>query len=107
MEIATIHLYGKLRRFAQESKASHGNVIEVAPKSGETLEQLLARVGIPLDDIYTIFFNSKLLATRSPMAHWIGYQQVHANALEWRLDIAVNAGDRIGLFGRDMAALVI
>ncbi len=102
-----IHLYGKLRRFARESKAGHGNVIEAAPKSGETLEQLLARAGIPLDDIYTIFFNSKLLATRSPMAHWMGYQQVHANALEWRLDIAVKAGDRVGLFGRDMAALVV
>ena len=102
-----IHLYGKLRRFARESKTGHGSVIEVAPKSDETLEQLLARGGIPLDDIYNIFFNSKLLATRSPMAHWIRYQQVHANALDWRLDIAVNAGDRVGLFGRDMAALVI
>ena len=102
-----IHLYGKLRRFAQESEAGHGNVIKVAPKPDETLEQLLARVGIPLDEIYNIFYNSKLLATRSAMAHWIRYQQVHANPLEWKLGIAVNAGDRIGLFGRDMAALVI
>ena len=105
--MVSIHLYGKLRRFARESKLGHGNVIEVAPKSDETLEQLLERVEIPIDDIYNIFFNSKLLATRSPMAHWMGYQQVHANALEWKLDIAVNAGDRIGIFGRDMAALVV
>ena len=107
MDIVSIHLYGKLRRFAQESKTVHGNVIEVAPKSDETLEQLLARIAIPLDEIYNLFYNSRLLATRSAMAHWIGYQQVHANPLEWRLDITVNAGDRIGLFGRDMAALVI
>ena len=105
--MVSIHLYGKLSRFAQKSKAGHSNVIEVAPQPDETLEQLLARVGIPIDVIYNIFFNSKLLATRSPMAHWMGYQQVHANALEWRLDIAVNAGDRIGIFGRDMAALVV
>ena len=102
-----IHLYGKLRRFAKESEAGHGKVVKVAPKSDETLEQLLTRVGIPLDEIYNIFFNSKLLATHSPMAHWMRYQQVHANPLEWKLDIAVKAGDRIGLFGRDMAALVI
>jgi len=105
--MVSIHLYGKLRRFAKESEAGHGNVVEVAPKPDETLEQLLGRVGIPLDEIYNLFYNSKLLATRSAMAHWIGYQQVHANPLEWRLDIAVHTGDRIGLFGRDMAALVI
>ncbi len=102
-----IHVYGKLRRYVKESEALQGNVMKVAPKPDETLEQLLARVGIPLDEIYNIFFNSKLLATHSPMAHWMRYQQVHANPLEWKLDIAVKAGDRIGLFGRDMAALVI
>jgi hypothetical protein len=31
----------------------------------------------------------------------------HKNPLEWELDLVVKAGDRIGLFGRDMAALVI
>ena len=107
MDTVQIHLYGKLRRFAHESKLGQGNVIAVAPKPDETLEQLLDRVEIPLDEIYNIFFNSKLLATRSPMAHWMGYQQVHANALEWKLDIAVHTGDRIGIFGRDMAALVV
>ena len=105
--MVSIHMYGKLRWFAHESKSGHGNVIAVAPEPDETLEQLLNRVEIPLDEIYNIFFNSRLLATKSPMAHWIGYRQVHANALEWKLDIAVSPGDRIGIFGRDMAALVI
>lgn len=107
IEMVSIHLYGKLRHFVEESEAGRGNVLKVAPQPGETLEQLLARVGIPLDEIYNIFFNAKLLATRSAMAHWMRYQQVHENPLEWKLDIAVKAGDRIGLFGRDMAALVI
>lgn len=102
-----IHLYGKLRRFAAESRRDHGNVIKVTPQPEETLEQLLARVGVPLDEIHNIFYNAKLLAARSAMAHWIRYRQVHANPLEWKLDIMVKAGDRIGLFGRDMAALVI
>ena len=107
MEMVAIHLYGKLRRFAKESEAGHGNVLKVEPQPGEILEQLFVRVGIPLDEIYNIFFNAKLLATRSAMAYWMRYQQVHENPLEWKLDIAVKAGDRIGLFGRDMAALVI
>lgn len=107
METVSIHLYGKLRRFVEESEAEGGNVLKVEPQPGETLEPLLARVGIPLDEIYNIFFNAKLLATRSATAHWMRYQQVHENPLEWKLNIAVKAGDRIGLFARDMAALVI
>ena len=81
--------------------------MRVAPHPEETLEQLLARIGIPLDEIYTIFLNYKLLASRSLMAYRMGYQQVNQNPLDWKLDIALKAGDRIGLFGRDMAALVV
>jgi hypothetical protein len=106
-DMVEIRLYGKLRRYAQESSEGHGNVIRVATQPEDTLEQLLIRVGIPLDEIYNIFFNFKLLATRSAMAHWIRYQQVHENPLAWNLNIPVKAGDRVGLFGRDMAALVI
>jgi hypothetical protein len=105
--MVSIHLYGKLRRFSGEPGAGHGNVVKVEPQTDETVEQLLARIGIPLDEIYNIFFNSKLLATRSAMAYWMRYQQVHENPLDWKLDVAVKAGDRIGLFGRDMAALVV
>jgi hypothetical protein len=64
-------------------------------------------LGIPLNDIYSIFYNSKLLAARSGMASWIGYQQVHATPFDWDLSVTVQSSDRIGLFGRDMAALVI
>jgi hypothetical protein len=106
-EMVEIHLYGKLRSYAQESGVDHGSVIKIAPEPEETLEQLLTRIGIPLDRIYTIFFNSKLLAARSAMAYWIGYQQVHKNPLQWNLDVPVTHGDRVGLFGKDMAALIV
>ncbi len=102
-----IHLYGKLRPYAQKFEAGDCNVIKIAPQPEETLEQLLTRVGIPLGEIYNIFFNSKLLATRSAMAYWMRYQQVHKDPLEWNLNIPVKQGDRVGLFGKDMAALVI
>jgi hypothetical protein len=102
-----IRLYGKLRHFVKEPEAGHDNLMRIAPQPEETLQQLLARIGIPLDEIYTIFLNSKLLASRSKMAYWMRYQQVNENPLDWNLEVAVKSGDRIGLFGRDMAALVV
>jgi hypothetical protein len=102
-----IRLFGKLRRFVKEPEADHDNLMKVEPQAEEKLEQLLGRIGIPLDEVYTIFLNSRLLASRSKMAYWMRYQQVHENPLDWKLDIVVRAGDRIGVFGRDMAALVV
>jgi hypothetical protein len=102
-----IRVFGKLRRYITEPEAEGGNLLKVTPQSQETLQHLLARIGIPLDEIYTIFVNSKLLASRSLMAYRMGYQQVRENPLDWELDIVVKSGDRIGLFGRDMAALVV
>ena len=71
------------------------------------MASLLERLEIPAVEVYSIFLNSKLLAARSGMASWIGYQQVRANPFDWDLDVPVKAGDRVGLFGRDMAALVV
>jgi hypothetical protein len=99
-----IRLYGKLRRYAKDSPAS---IIRVSPEPNETLDILLKRLGIPLEDIYSVFFNSKLLAARSGMARWMGYQQVRADPFDWNLNATVKPSDRIGLFGRDMAALVV
>ena len=107
MGTVDIRLYGKLRHFVKEAEAGHDNLMRIAPHPEETLQQLLARIGIPLEEIFTIFLNSRLLASRSKMAYWMRYQQVNANPLDWKLEVAVKAGDRIGIFGRDMAALVI
>ena len=41
------------------------------------------------------------------MARWLGYQQVRPDPFDWNLSTPVKPGDRIGLFGRDMAALVV
>jgi len=102
--MAEIRLYGKLRRYAKDNPDF---IIRISPESDETLEILLNRLGIPLDDIYSIFYNSKLLATRSGVASWIGYRQVHSNPFDWDLSVTIQSSDRIGLFGRDMAALVV
>jgi len=102
-----IRLFGKLRRFLEEPEAGHDNLIKIELQPEEKLEQLLYRIGVPLAEIHTIFLNSRLLASRSKMAYWMRYPQVHENPLDWKLNIAVRAGDRIGIFGRDMAALVV
>ncbi|UCE53075.1 MAG: hypothetical protein JSV31_28105 [Desulfobacterales bacterium] len=102
-----IHLYGKLRRYAKNTKAAEDYVIKISPQADDTVESLLSRTGITSEDIYSIFLNRKLLAARSGMARWIGYRQVRSNPFNWDLNVAVKSGDRIGLFGRDMAALVI
>ena len=102
-----IHLYGKLRRYARDDPSEGGPVIRVAPESGETLDRLLARLEIPIDEIYSIFFNSKLLAARTGMALWLRHQQVRTDPFDWSLNVPVQPADRIGLFGRDMSALVV
>ena len=102
-----IHLYGKLRRYAPDATLTSDNVIRLDPQPGETLQTLLERLQIPSEKIYSIFLNAKLLAARSKMAVWIGHRRVGPNPLDWDLTVPVAADDRIGLFGRDMAALVI
>jgi len=102
-----IHVYGKLRRYAPGSSPSRDSWIVVDPIEDETIEMLLERVGIGADEIYHIFLNSKLLATHSTMAKWLGYQQVRESPFDWNLKVAVKDGDRIGLFGEDMATLVV
>jgi hypothetical protein len=102
-----IHLFGKLRRYAKNTDGEDKYVIQISPRADETIESLLDRVEISIEDIYSIFFNRKLLAARSGMARWLGHRQVRANPFDWDLNVPVKSGDRIGLFGRDMAALVV
>lgn len=104
----SIHLYGKLRRYAPDNSPSANSVVEVEAVENETLAGLLERVGIDPDELYTIFINHKLLASRTKFAHFLGYQQVRERDVpRWDLSIRIKDGDRIGLFGPDMPALVV
>lgn len=102
-----IHLYGKLRRYAKNNPSSQDSVIRLEHQPDETIESLLERIGISVDEIHHIFYNSKLLATHTTMALWLGYQQERTNPFDWDLSVPVESGDRIGLFGKDMALLVV
>ncbi len=102
-----IHLYGKLRVYAGGENSAIDNVIRIKPGLDDTIGSLLSRAGIPAGEIFHIFFNFKLLATRNTMAGCLGYQQAREDPHNWDLNIAVSDGDRLGIFGRDMSALVV
>ena len=103
----SIHLFGKLRRYAPDNSPSGNSVIELEAIENETLQMLLGRAGISVDELYTIFINSKLLISRTKIAPYLGYQQVcDENCQVWDLGVVIEDGDRLGFFGPDMPALV-
>jgi hypothetical protein len=102
-----IHVYGKLRRFAPDRSASRDSVIHIQPAQDDTVHAVLDRIGLDVQEIATIFLNAELLATRNTMARWLGYVQVRSDPHDWDLFLPVKDGDRLGLFGEDMAGLVV
>jgi len=102
-----IRLYGKLRNLCTLEECGQDGVICLRPRPDETVASLLQTLGIADDQIYTIFLNHRLLAAHSNMARWMGHQQAGPDPLLWDLNYPVTSGDRIGFFGRDMAALVV
>lgn len=106
--MVSIHLYGKLRRYAENPSPSGNSILEAEVLEKETLYDFLTRLGLNVDELYTIFINSRLLTSRTRIAPFLGYQQVcDENCQNWSLSVIVNDGDRIGLFGADMPGLVI
>ncbi|MBC7223656.1 MAG: hypothetical protein H5T59_05190, partial [Anaerolineae bacterium] len=104
-----VHLYGNLRRLVPHCGPTGGCALRVPLEEGETVGQLLARLGIPADQVYHAFLNGKLFWTRNSMAPYLGYQQVEDGRVrrEPALERPLKPHDRLGLFGRDMALLVV
>jgi hypothetical protein len=102
-----IRLFGKLRRQSPIKEVRETGILHLAPDADETLSSLLVRIQITPEDAHSIFLNAKLLAARSNMARWLRYQAAAGNPLDWNLDVPISSGDRVGVFGRDMAALVV
>ena len=105
--MVTIHLYGKLRRLVPGSQPNEETVLRVEPGPGETVMGLLARSGIPMEELHHVFVNGALLATQNTMAPWLRYPQARQDVWDWESDLVAGAGDRIGLFADDMASLVV
>jgi len=102
-----IRIYGKLRKKVAEKGAGGVTIVEVEPHEGEQLIEILQRIGIKVEDIFTIFYNAGILATHNTMACFLGYRQACKGVDDWSLAVEVKDGDRIGVFGDDMSALVV
>jgi hypothetical protein len=105
-----LHLYGDLRRYAQD-KTTGGQlpVVQLSIGNGETVGSVLREVGIDPTEVGQIFLNGKLLSTRCSMAPWLGHQSAKERAPIGGsyLDASVRSGDRLGVFPTKMAMLVV
>ena len=100
-----IHLYGKLRRYGHKTKPGQSCVLNLDAPPDETVSSVLAKAGIPVDEVNHIFLDSRLLASRSRVASLYGYLQSRDNVHDWALEVHVGNEARLGLFGVDMAML--
>ncbi len=79
-----VHLYGKLRRFAEERDARFDSIVSVPWRAGDTVEAIVERLGIPIEELGSnLFLNGRYAILESPVAD----------------------GDRLGLFPDDMQLL--
>jgi hypothetical protein len=101
--VIEVHLYGKLRSYAPEPGAARESVVRLEPEREETVRTALERAGVAPDEVFHIFLNGSILRTENSMAPWLAYQTAEGNGL----DTPVRDGDRLGLFARDMALLVV
>lgn len=78
-----VHLYGRLRRFASQREVSGNSIVHVSVEPGDTIETVLRRIGIDLEETSNVFLDGEL---SSP-------------------ERRVGAGDRLGIFPHDQALL--
>ena len=79
-----IHLYGKLRRFADEQHPTSDSVVHAPAQEGDTIQGVLERLGIPMEEVGSnIFLNWQYSA----------------------LTREVKDGDRLAVFPDDMQLL--
>ncbi len=80
----TVHLYGKLRRFAEESDPACNSIVSIPAVPGETIEGTLKTIGIPEEELGSnIFLNGEYSG----------------------LTREVKPSDRLGVFPDDMQLL--
>jgi hypothetical protein len=78
-----LHLYGKLRRFTGQQAATGDSVLSVTWREGDSIGDILTRLGVPHDETSNIFVNGELCA----------------------LSKTIQDGQRVGVFPDDMALL--
>jgi len=84
MNMIEIHLYGKLRRFAENQDPTDYSIVYAPVQEGDTIQAVLDRLGVPRDEIGSnIFLNWQYSA----------------------LERKVHDGDRLAVFPDNMQLL--
>jgi hypothetical protein len=106
--VIEVRLFGDLRRYAGEAGAMSGVVLQVRSEGVATVGQVLADVGIPMDEVGNVFLNGQLLP-RSLYPISLGYPLAASVPLsrEGLLSTPVKPGDRLGIFPEKMALVVV
>ncbi|HID88325.1 MAG TPA: hypothetical protein EYP52_01245 [Anaerolineae bacterium] len=104
-----VYLYGKLRQYAPDPRPDRESVVRLRVRPGETVGSVLKRLGIAPEEVAHLFLNGALLTTCNSMAPWLRYQRAREDVptCEPAWDTPVSEGDRLGIFGHDMAMLVV
>ena len=103
-----VRLFGDLRRYAGHATAPSGTVLHLAADEGETVGQVLAKLGIKLEEVSNVFVNGRLLP-RSTYPITLGYPLTAQTPLspEGCLSTPVCSGDRLGIFPHNMGVVVV
>ena len=81
-----VHLYGKLRRFTDNQNPSRDSIVYTPVDDGDTIKDIVRRIGIPLEELGTnIFLNGRLFP----------------------LEREVKDGDRLGVFPDNMSMIIV
>jgi hypothetical protein len=106
--VIEVRLFGDLRRYAGETGALSGVGLQVGGEGVDTVGQVLANVGIPMDEVGNVFLNGRLLP-RSLYPISLGYPLASSSPLsmDGLLSTPVKPGDRLGIFPQKMALVVV
>lgn len=103
-----VRLFGNLQQYSPEPTSVAGTPLHMPLADGATLGQVLDQVGVDPDEVSNVFVNGRLLP-RSVYPITLGYQLAADSPLspEAYLKVPVQSGDRVGIFSRKMASVVV
>lgn len=103
-----VRLFGDLRRHATDSASEPGSALYLPEDGSWTLGEVLTTLGIEPAEVSNVFLNGRLLP-RSLYPITLGYPLAAESPLtqEGYVNIPVRAGDRLGIFPRNMGVVVV
>jgi len=106
--VINVHLFGSLRRYAADPTPNRDTVVHLPADEQGTVGRVLAQIGIDPAEVSNVFLNGRLVP-RSGYPILLGYPLAAGEPLlqDRYLDMPVQRGDRLGVFPRNMGAVVV